>query len=146
MGGHVSRWRNQEAWDERLASDARLIAERATVEQRALLDELPIAIEERFHVQFLLVIGSRARGNNRPDSDLDVYVEAVGIPDDPDRAPALSNGGVDVMVVPSGVLMRNVPVGEEFATRVVDEALISYDAGPYREVVIELDERGALPP
>lgn len=48
--------------------------ENATVVDEALIQEVTRRIVERFHPEKVILFGSHARGNARPDSDLDLIV------------------------------------------------------------------------
>lgn len=39
------------------------------------IDEVVRTIAERFHPRRIILFGSRARGDHRPDSDLDLFIE-----------------------------------------------------------------------
>ena len=54
--------------------------------QAALLDHVTKAIVERFHPKRIVVFGSHARGDARPDSDLDLFIEMETARRPPDRA------------------------------------------------------------
>ena len=40
-----------------------------------LLSDITLRIVERFHPRRILLFGSRARGDARPDSDIDLFIE-----------------------------------------------------------------------
>ncbi|MGQ0556723.1 MAG: nucleotidyltransferase domain-containing protein [Nitrospiraceae bacterium] len=54
--------------------------------QAALLDHVTKTIVERFHPKRIVVFGSHARGDARPDSDLDLFIEMDTLRRPPDRA------------------------------------------------------------
>ncbi|MDP1591073.1 MAG: nucleotidyltransferase domain-containing protein [Prosthecobacter sp.] len=54
--------------------------------QSALLDHVTKAIVDRFHPKRIMVFGSHARGDARPDSDLDLFVEMDTLRRPPERA------------------------------------------------------------
>lgn len=54
--------------------------------QAALLEHVTKTIVERFHPKRTMVFGSHARGNARPDSDLDLFIEMDTPHRPPDRA------------------------------------------------------------
>ncbi len=54
--------------------------------QAALLDHVTKTIVERFHPKRIVVFGSHARGEARPDSDLDLFIEMDTPSRPPDRA------------------------------------------------------------
>ena len=45
-----------------------------TLEEKAALSELKNILRERYNVTSLLVYGSKARGDDSPDSDIDVMI------------------------------------------------------------------------
>lgn len=96
-----------------LSIDCHLTVNRAELEALAM----------RFHIRRLALFGSAARGDLRPDSDIDLLVEFEA-----GRAPAL--GG---MVEISDALSRL------FAGRSIDLATPSILENPYRRRAIERD-------
>ena len=54
--------------------------------QAALLNYVTKTIIERFHPKRVMVFGSHARGDARPDSDLDLFIEMDTPRRPPDRA------------------------------------------------------------
>ena len=59
--------------------------ENATVVDEALIQEVTRRIIERFHPEKVILFGSHARGDARPDSDLDLIVVMVSDKDYYDR-------------------------------------------------------------
>lgn len=53
---------------------------------KELLDQITRAIVERFQPKRILLFGSRARGDARPDSDVDIFVEMETQARPPERA------------------------------------------------------------
>ena len=92
---------------------------------------------------FLVVYGSRSRGEQRADSDLDVYYEtrdaAVGLEV---TSPA---SHAHVFGARSGDLMKSIIRGDEMAFSIVEDALVVYDDGTFRSIVAAADrERSGL--
>ena len=54
--------------------------------QNTLLDHVTKTIVEHFHPKRIVVFGSHARGNARPDSDIDLFIEMETTRRPPDRA------------------------------------------------------------
>jgi predicted nucleotidyltransferase len=54
--------------------------------QAALLEHVTKTIVERFRPKRIMVFGSHARGNARPDSDLDLFIEMDTTSRPPERA------------------------------------------------------------
>jgi predicted nucleotidyltransferase len=52
---------------------------------QATIDEVVATIVERFQPRRVIMFGSRARGDHRPDSDLDLFIEMSVDPDVPPR-------------------------------------------------------------
>jgi Polymerase beta, Nucleotidyltransferase len=142
----MSVYRDDEVWQARLQRDQGLIKERLDDEQKRVLEETPEVVGETLPVQFVLVIGSRARGEHREESDLDLYIAAEGAPDDPERAPVVPNQHFQVLIVPPGVLLNNCRAGEEYALSFAQDGLVARDNGTLRSTLIALDEEGIVSP
>ena len=56
----------------------------------ALIEQITRTIVERFQPERIVLFGSRARGDYRPDSDLDLFVELETPLSPPERAIAIS--------------------------------------------------------
>ena len=52
---------------------------------QATIDHVVPTIVERFHPDRIILFGSRARGDHRPDSDLDLFIEMNVDPSVPPR-------------------------------------------------------------
>lgn len=99
-------------------NDVLMIAEDLTVSRKDL-----DLLAKQFHIQKLILFGSAARGELRPDSDIDLLVEFQ-----PGHTPTLG-GMVQLKDALSG-LLRN---------RAVDLATRSILENPYRRQAIEKD-------
>jgi hypothetical protein len=82
---------------------------------------------------FLLVYGSVSRGEQRADSDLDVYYEtrdeAVDLMEtDPDAR-------AHVFGARSGALLESLRSGDAMAFSIVSDAVVVYDDGTFRSTV-----------
>ncbi|HET8761619.1 MAG TPA: nucleotidyltransferase domain-containing protein [Nitrospiria bacterium] len=62
----------------------------ATIDQK-LLEKVTNTIVERFHPRRIILFGSRARGEARPDSDVDLFVEMESTRRPPERAIEVSS-------------------------------------------------------
>jgi len=102
-----SRWHEDAEWWRRLKRDRELIKAHLDDEQEKVLAEVPRLVDENWPIRFVLVVGSRARGDHREDSDVDIYIEAQGAPDDPREAPAVPHPHFNVMIVPAGAGERS---------------------------------------
>jgi len=56
------------------------------MEERDLLDSVTRTIVEKFHPRRVVLFGSRARGEARPDSDIDLLIEMETTRTPPERA------------------------------------------------------------
>ena len=74
------------------------------VVDQELIDDVVRRIVERFHPKRIVLFGSRARGNARPDSDIDLFIEMESPLRPIDRAIAVASlfdhrrWGLDVVV------------------------------------------------
>jgi diadenosine tetraphosphate (Ap4A) HIT family hydrolase len=75
------------AYAEFIASLDRVLTERARSSRRAFLERLRTWVEPRQDVRALVIVGSVARGDDRPDSDVDVVLLTT------DRAQYLGSTG-----------------------------------------------------
>lgn len=62
----------------------------ATIDQK-LLEKVTNTIVERFHPRRIILFGSRARGEARPDSDVDLFVEMESTRRPPERTIEVSS-------------------------------------------------------
>jgi predicted nucleotidyltransferase len=139
-----SQWRDDAAWQARLAHDSKAIAERLNDEQKTVLEEVgkSLGVGDAgavLQLTFVVVFGSYARGDFRPDSDLDIYFEADNLPKrfnlvDPDRR-------YQVFGMPSGALADELHEGREFGQSVVADALVDHDNGSFRRLLTFVDEQ-----
>ena len=60
------------------------------MEQRELLEHVTRTIVEKFHPHRVILFGSRARGDARPDSDIDLLIEMETTQTPPERAIEIS--------------------------------------------------------
>lgn len=99
-------------------NDTLMIAEDLTVSRKDLN-----LLARQFHIQKLILFGSAARGELRPDSDIDLLVEFQ-----PEHAPSLG-----------GMVQLKDALSRLFSNRVVDLATRSILENPYRRRAIEKD-------
>jgi predicted nucleotidyltransferase len=94
-------------------------------------------------LDFLVVYGSVSRGQQRADSDLDVYYATS------DLTAELTEANPDsrwhVFGVPSGALLESLRRGDRFAFDLVADALVVRDTGRFREAIVALDEEQLRP-
>lgn len=60
------------------------------MEERDLLERVTRTIVEKFHPRRVILFGSRARGEARPDSDIDLLIEMETTQTPPERAIEIS--------------------------------------------------------
>jgi predicted nucleotidyltransferase len=96
---------------------------------RGVLDDAA----EGGQLAFLVVYGSVSRGEQRADSDLDVYYETW------DEAVELEEADPDarahVFGARSGALLESLRRGDEMAFAIVSDAVVVYDDGTFRSIV-----------
>jgi predicted nucleotidyltransferase len=56
------------------------------MEQPDILEQVTKTIVDRFHPRRIILFGSRARGDARPDSDIDLFIEMESSRTPPERA------------------------------------------------------------
>lgn len=56
------------------------------MEERDLLEQVTQTIVDKFHPRRVILFGSRARGDARPDSDIDLLIEMETTETPPERA------------------------------------------------------------
>jgi Nucleotidyltransferase domain len=139
-----SRWHDDGDWRRRLERDRELIDARLDDEQKKVLFEVPRLVDEKWRVRFVLVVGSRARGDHRDNSDVDIYIEAEGAPNDAREAPVVPHPRFNVLIVPGGTILANVRAGEAYATAYAREGLVAQDDGSFRDALVALEEEGRL--
>jgi len=137
-----SRWRDDVAWQQRLAADQAALGERLSADQRQVLGEIAGIVgvgdaDDVLALDFMVVFGSYARGEQGVDSDVDIYFEA-NLPEPINRMDA--DRSYQVFGLPPGALASALREGQEFAQSVVAHALIVQDNGSFRRVLIFVDE------
>jgi hypothetical protein len=89
------------------------------------------------NLEFLVVYGSVSRGEQRADSDLDIYYETRDAAVDLERTDP--NSPWHVFGAPSGALLESLRRGDEMAFDIVSDALVVYDDGRFRALVSAAD-------
>jgi hypothetical protein len=134
--------RDDEAWQQRLAADRAALDERLTADQRQVLDEIADVLGvgdagDVLALDFIVVFGSYARGEQGPDSDVDIYFEA-SLPEPMNRVDG--DRRYQVFGLPRGALADELREGRAFGEGVVANALVVDDNGSFRRLLIFVDE------
>jgi uncharacterized protein len=102
-------------------------------EAETLLQQVTHRIVERFHPERIVLFGSRARGEARSDSDLDLFVEMESDQRPPERAVAvaaifgLRPWPLDVVVYTPAEVERLRNVRGTLLSVIEDEGLLLYE-------------------
>jgi hypothetical protein len=137
-----SKWRDDATWQGRLAADQAAIAARLSADQRQVLEEIAGILGagepgDVLALEFVVVFGSYARGDQRPDSDVDIYYEA-NLREPMNRVDA--DRHYQLFGVPRGALADELREGRAFGRGVVADALVVHDNGSFRRLLIFVDE------
>lgn len=139
----ISPWRNDGVWSDRLREDSAILEAQLSGAQDEAVRELVGTKERGGELDIVLVYGSVSRGEQRPDSDLDVYYETR------DLAVELEwtdpNLRSHVFGAASGALLESLRRGDEMAFDVVSDALVVYDGGSFRALLVAIDEEQLVP-
>lgn len=139
----ISLWRNDDVWIDRLREDRAVLEAQLSEAQDAAIREIVEGTDSGGELEFLVVYGSVSRGDQRPDSDLDIYYETRNAYVELDRADPDSKW--HVFGAPSGALLESLERGDEMAFDVVRDALIVYDDRLFRELIVAVDEEQLRP-
>jgi hypothetical protein len=139
----MSEWRDDRAWQRRVVRDRALLAARLDDDQLAFVRGMIGVADGGGALEFLVAFGSAARGEARPDSDVDVYFEARDLPQAFNRADP--NGQYHAFGVPPGSLIGGARRGDGVALEILRDGIIVVDTGRFREVLIAADEEGLQP-
>lgn len=142
MTFEFSEWRDDATWQQRLAADQAALAARLSPDQRQVLDEIAGVLGagdagDVLALDFMAVFGSYARGEQGPNSDVDIYYEA-NLPEPMNRVDA--NRHYQLFGMPRGALADELREGRDFGRGVVADALVVHDNGSFRRVLIFVDE------
>lgn len=138
-----SRWRDDGDWAARLREDEAMLEARTTAPQRAAIERVIASTDDGGKLDFLVVYGSVSRGQQRADSDLDVYYETSELEAEIEAADPDSRW--HVFGVPSGALLESLRRGDRFAFDLTRDALVVRDDGRFRDLVVALDEEQLSP-
>ena len=96
------------------------------------------------HLDFLVVYGSAARGEQHEDSDVDVYFEAGDLPEPFNRGED-ANGRFHIFGVPRGTLLEALRHGDAVGREILRDGIAVVDTERFREVLTSADEAGLTP-
>jgi predicted nucleotidyltransferase len=103
-------------------------------------------IVERFHPRRIILFGSQARGEARPDSDIDLFVEMETVRRPPERAIEISAAfglrpwAMDVVVYTPGEVARLRSIGGNLLSTIEREGVVLYERP--KDELPRLDEQG----
>ena len=110
------------------------------------LEAITRTIVERFQPRRIILFGSQARGEARPDSDIDLFVEMETSRRPPERSAEISaafglrSWSMDVVVYTPGEVARLRPISGNLLSIIEREGRILYER-PTNELP-RLDEQG----
>ena len=133
-----SLWRNNEVWSDRLREDRAVLKAQLSEAQDEAIRGIVEGTDGSGELEFLVVYGSVSRGEQRADSDLDIYYETRDLEVELERADPESRW--HVFGARSGALLESLQRGDEMAFEIVSDALVVYDDGLFRELVVAVDE------
>jgi hypothetical protein len=139
----ISLWRNNEVWSDRLREDRAILQAQLSDAQDKAIRGIVERTDGGRKLEFLVVYGSVSRGEQRANSDLDIYYETRDLAVELERADPESRW--HVFGVRSGALMESVRRGDEMAFGIVSDALIVFDDGLFRALVVAVDEEQLKP-
>jgi predicted nucleotidyltransferase len=139
----VSLWRNNEVWSDRLREDRAILQAQLSAAQDAAIRRIVEGTDGSGQLEFLVVYGSVSRGEQRPDSDLDIYYETRDLSVELEEADPQSRW--HVFGAPAGALVESLRRGDEMAFAIVADALVVFDEGLFRDLVIAVDEEKLAP-
>ena len=142
MTFEFSEWRDDAAWQRRLAADQATFEERLSADQRDVLSDIAgiLGVGDAGDVlalDFMVVFGSYARGDQGASSDVDIYFEA-NLREPMNRVDA--DRHYQVFGLPRGALATALRERQEFGQNVVAQALVVHDNGSFRRLLIFVDE------
>ena len=139
----MSSWENEGIWSDRLRADRAILEAQLSQAQDAAIRRILDRVAASGQLDFLVVYGSVSRGEQRPDSDLDVYYETYDEAVELEAADPESRWHVFGAV--SGSLLGSLRGGDAMAFAIVSDALVVYDEGGFRSLVIAADQEHLEP-
>jgi predicted nucleotidyltransferase len=108
------------------------VTQRKRIPQEAI-DDVVRQIAEKFHPQKIILFGSYARGNPRPESDVDLLVIMETQMRDVDQADIIYRSleidlfGLDLIVRTPESLAERITLGDSFLKEIVADGIIVYE-------------------
>lgn len=109
------------------------ISQRERIPQEAI-DDVVQQIINKFHPQKIILFGSYARGNPRPESDVDLLV-VMGSGDNGNRQALtirqsleMDIFSLDIIVRSSQVLSERIALGDWFLREILTEGIVLYES------------------
>jgi Polymerase beta, Nucleotidyltransferase len=135
-------------WQTRLRDDRAALDERLSPDQWVVLGGVPQMFEnvepgDPLHLDFVVVFGSYARGEQRESSDVDIYFEVANLP----RPISLADHGrrYQALGMPRNTLLGNLRARRDMGSEIAADALVfSESEDRYRHVLIAAEEEGLL--
>ena len=123
------------AWTDRLRRNRASLRSELTGAQDAALGDILADASAGGELEFLVVYGSVSRGEQGPESDLDVYYEtrdeAVELQEADPESPSHVFGAA------AGSLQQSLREGDEMAEAIASDALVVYDDGAFESLIAE---------
>ena len=108
------------------------IDERERIPQEAI-DEVVRQIAEKFHPQKIILFGSYARGNPRPESDVDILVVMDTELKESQQSLQIRRHlnlffGLDIILYTTKRLKERIAMGDSFVQDILEEGKVMYEA------------------
>jgi hypothetical protein len=134
---------DDESWRARLVRDKETLKERLGDAAVRTIGASLTVIDDLGRADFVVVYGKAARLGIDEANDIDFYFEAAWLP--AEKAPVQierEENGTPFHAYgwPRGALIQNLRKGDGFAFGLLRDALIFVDRGPFRDVLIVVDE------
>jgi hypothetical protein len=132
-----------EVWIDHLREGRAILEAQLSDAQAAAVRAIVEGTDGTGKLEFLVVYGSVSRGEQRADSDLDIYYETRDLAVNLEQADPDSRW--HVFGAPSGALLESLRRGDAMAFDIVSDALVVYDEGPFRALVDAAEEEQLQP-
>jgi len=134
----MSASENANVWSDRLRDDRAILQAQLSPAQDAAVRRILESKLAGGQLEFLVVYGSVSRGEQRTGSDLDIYYETRDQAVELEEADPASRW--HVFGAASGALLESLRRGDEMAFAIVSDALVVYDEGAFRSLLVAADE------